>query len=249
MEVWMDIEGYEGYYQVSNMGKVKSLKRNVKHYIGGTKTINERLLKNTVVNGYHQVDLSKQGIRKRFLVHRLVANAFIENPKKKLQVNHIDGDKTNNNTSNLEWVTASENVTHGHLTGLHQAMSGSKNGHAKLSESQVLKIRHEYSQGETQKELAKKFKVSTWTIQGIVENRTWKNVKGSKREENFTKGKSNYKWVEKHRNKYRGRFTYNGERVDCGLHATAKEAHEAVLKTRAQYLAENRLDSQESNNE
>ena len=245
-EKWKDIEGYEGIYQVSNTGKVKSLKRSVKHYTGSTRTVNERLLKHTIVNGYCHVDLSKYGKRERFLVHRLVASAFLKNPNRKPQVNHIDGNKINNNVNNLEWSTANENVLHGYRTGLTKPMTGSKNGHSKLSELEVIEIRNMYSKGRTQKELAEKFKVSTWTIQGIVENRTWNNVKGNKREENFTTNKTNYKWVEKHRNKYRGRFTHKGKRIDCGLHKTAKEAHEEVLKRREQCFAEDRKDLEDN---
>lgn len=242
MEDWKNIKGYEGFYKVSSMGNIKSLKRKVKHPTGYTRTVNEKVLKPTIVNGYHHVDLSKYGKRERHLVHRLVASAFIENHNKKPQVNHIDGNKTNNNVNNLEWATASENVTHGYLTGLSKPMAGSKNGHSKLSESEVIEMRNWYSKGRTQKELAEKFEVSTWTVQGIVEGRTWNNVKGIKREENFTTNKVNYKWVEKHRNKYRGRFTHKGKKIDCGLHKTEKEAHEEVLKRREQHLTENRKD-------
>lgn len=103
MEVWKNIEGYEGLYQVSNMGRVKSLKQN-----------KERILKQAVTNdGYLRVGLYAGYKRKMFAVHRLVCQAFHENPDNKPEVNHIDEDKTNNNAVNLEWCTRKENVNHG----------------------------------------------------------------------------------------------------------------------------------------
>lgn len=104
-EVWLDIQDYEGFYQVSNLGRVKSLPRN-----GTTK--NERILKSNNVGGYYQVCLQKKGIKSYKKVHRLVAETFIENPLNKKEVNHIDGNKHNNNLINLEWCSTSENQLH-----------------------------------------------------------------------------------------------------------------------------------------
>lgn len=101
VEMWKDIVGYEGRYQVSNLGRVKSL-------IG-----NEKVLKPGTNNrGYLYVVLSKDSKTKNFLVHRLVALHFIPNPGKREFVNHIDGDKTNNVESYLEWNTFRENYNH-----------------------------------------------------------------------------------------------------------------------------------------
>lgn len=101
-EIWKDIDGYEGLYQVSNLGRVKSSKHDI-------------ILKTYSNRGYHQVQLSKNNIKSNKTIHRLVAQAFIPNPDNKPQVNHIDEDKTNNKVSNLEWVTAKENSNHGTL--------------------------------------------------------------------------------------------------------------------------------------
>ena len=107
IEEWRDIDGYDGLYKVSNLGNVYSLKTN-------------KVLKTPVgKRGYPNLNLLKDGKQKLFVVHRLVAKAFIPNPENKQQVNHIDGDKTNNRVDNLEWATSRENMLHARRTGLH----------------------------------------------------------------------------------------------------------------------------------
>ena len=121
-ECWKPIKDYEGIYEVSNYGRVKSLERVI--YNSGTKnglyTIHEKIIKqriNKKRHGYCELSLHKNGKEKRFKVHRLVAEAFIPNPNNLPEVNHIDGNKENNTLSNLEWVTSSENQKHRHLIG------------------------------------------------------------------------------------------------------------------------------------
>ena len=100
MEIWKDIPNYENLYQVSNQGNVKSV-------------CFSKMLKSSPNNcGYYKVELYKDKKPKVFYVHRLVAISFIPNPENKKQINHIDGNKANNNVSNLEWCTASENQIH-----------------------------------------------------------------------------------------------------------------------------------------
>ena len=109
-EIWKDIKGYEGLYQISNLGQVKSLARPINNF---NQCCNkDKLLKGGIKRGYRQVILLKDKKRKYASVHRLVAEAFLPNPDKKPQVNHIDGNKKNNRLDNLEWVTASENMKH-----------------------------------------------------------------------------------------------------------------------------------------
>ena len=113
MEIWKNIKGYEGLYQVSNMGRVKSLERKVRHWRGGERIQKERILKPVVTDGYLRVGLSVDGKLKMLRVHRLVCEAFHENPDNKPQVNHINEDKVDNRACNLEWCTCKQNVNHG----------------------------------------------------------------------------------------------------------------------------------------
>lgn len=109
-EIWKDVKGYEGYYQISNLGNVMSLKFNHADI--------RRLIKPFDNGGYNMVCFNLNGVSKKFLVHRLVAEAFIPNHENKPCVNHIDGNKRNNSVENLEWVTKSENTRHAIRIGL-----------------------------------------------------------------------------------------------------------------------------------
>lgn len=100
--MWKDIEGYEGYYQVSDEGQVRRIKKD------GT----YRMLKNKEGSKYYTVDLCKKGTRKGANVHRLVAETFLGKPEGRMEVNHKDGNKKNNRLENLEWVTPRQNFEH-----------------------------------------------------------------------------------------------------------------------------------------
>jgi hypothetical protein len=118
MEIWKDIKGYEGHYQVSNLGRVKSLDR-VIITKNGNRKINGRILKLQNSNGYRKVQFTHKG--RYFLVHRLVASTFIDNSYDLKQVNHKNLKRDDNRVDNLEWVSASENVLHGHYTRKYQS--------------------------------------------------------------------------------------------------------------------------------
>lgn len=109
MEIWRDIKGYDGLYQVSNEGRVKSVDRVIETSNG------KRLYKGRIItpyekkNGYYTVDLYNKGKKEKKFVHKLVGDTFIPNPHKYTVVDHIDGDKQNNNIENLRWCTQQQN--------------------------------------------------------------------------------------------------------------------------------------------
>lgn len=118
VELWQDISGYDGIYAISNFGRIKSVERLVSRRTSEM-IVRERIRKlNTGRNGYAVVSLYNNGIGKAYLVHRLVASAFIKNPENKREVNHIDCNKLNNFVDNLEWATPSENTKHAYDNGL-----------------------------------------------------------------------------------------------------------------------------------
>ena len=111
-EIWKDISGYEGLYQVSNLGRIKSLERDYIAANGSVRHIYEHYLKQAVTKkGYLRVTLLNNGQRCTKQVHRLVAEAFLENPENKPQVDHISGNKQLNIVSNLRWTTNKENCS------------------------------------------------------------------------------------------------------------------------------------------
>lgn len=111
-EIWKDIPNYEGLYQVSNFGRIKSL---IKWNISKKKFEKNQLIRKTRINfkGYETIKLSKNGFDKNFQIHRLVAQAFIPNPNNLPQINHKDENKLNNNVNNLEWCTNKYNSNYG----------------------------------------------------------------------------------------------------------------------------------------
>lgn len=115
-EIWKDIEGYEGLYQISNFGRVKSLSRlnHCGHKGSKPLRINEYIRKPQITpKGYLNIKLSKDGVSTSYQIHRLVGQAFIPNPNNLPQINHIDEVKTNNIVNNLEWCTNLQNARHG----------------------------------------------------------------------------------------------------------------------------------------
>ena len=113
-EIWKPVVGYEGFYEVSNIGKVRSLARIVECNDGRKRKLKTRTLRQSCApSGYYMVTLHKNGKQKSGLVHRLVCEAFIPKPLGKDEVNHKDENSKNNNATNLEWVTAKENNNYG----------------------------------------------------------------------------------------------------------------------------------------
>lgn len=170
-EIWKDIAGYEGVYQISNYGRVKSLPR--RHISTMTRIIKPSM----TLSGYLYVSLKNREKIKRFKIHRLVAQAFIPNSENKPTINHKDGNKFNNCVDNLEWQTQAENNQHAVDTGL--APIGVNRNTAKLTNEQVKYIRDNYKPFDSKfggRALARKFDVKFSTIQNVVQGKTFKNV-------------------------------------------------------------------------
>lgn len=118
-EEWRDVVGYEGLYQVSNLGRVKSLTKLVRYKGKKPRVYYEKIIKNyKTSSGYRFVFLYRDTKSAQIYVHRLVAKAFLQNLDNLCDINHIDGCKTNNSVDNLEWCTRSENIKHAYDKGL-----------------------------------------------------------------------------------------------------------------------------------
>lgn len=171
MEEWRNVIGYEGLYEVSNKGRVRSRQLWGRSGDSGGPT---RHLSPGNVRGYMQLNLAKDGVHKSALVHRLVAIAFVGlPPTPDHQVNHKDFDKSNNVPENLEWVTQTENNIYS--KDVIPRNRGERN-HSKLKEHEVMAIRELHALGATYGQLASHYKVSTQTIFSIVKRRKWKHV-------------------------------------------------------------------------
>jgi len=175
-ELWKPVRGYEGLYEVSNKGRVRSLSRfknnhSKKQYIG------ERILTNSpMTNGYLRVNLNKGGVPKHYFIHRLVAQHFLINPGNKRTINHRDGNPRNNDVSNLEWATDYENIHHAMDTGLMN-YKGEGNPMSKLTGKDVRRIKMGLKMGIKQRELATIFNISQSLISTIGSERRWKHIK------------------------------------------------------------------------
>lgn len=159
MEVFKQVKGYEGYYEVSNLGNVRSTSYK------GTKILKP------AGKRYLQVVFCVNQKKEHKSVHRLVAEAFIPNPDNLPQVNHKDGNTKNNNLSNLEWATQEENNLHAYNSNLLSRYEDRPA--AKLTKDKVLAIPHYIEEGATTDDLAKMFKVSRRCIDNIFEGKNW----------------------------------------------------------------------------
>jgi hypothetical protein len=174
IEDWADVKNYEGVYQVSSLGRVRSLDR-----IDATNG-NHRILKGRVLrpglngNKYLHVILYDRGSKKGIRVHKLVALAFIPNPMGFSEINHKDGIKTNNVVTNLEWCNRSYNMNHAVSMGLFGGGKGENHGMAKLSNSDVLFIRKNPDMPVI--DVALLFKITKTNVRNIKNNKTWKNI-------------------------------------------------------------------------
>jgi hypothetical protein len=187
-EIWKDVLDWEKHYKISNFGRVLSKRRKVstcdrngENYT--TRQVGGQLIKGAIdAAGYFRVDLrdTSEGRRKNTLVHRLVADAFVENIGNKPCVNHIDGIKTNNIFSNLEWCTHKENMKHAFKLGLATKFTGTEKGElcpsSKLLDCEVMEIKNRILKGESVLSISNDYPVSASAISEIKAGRSWAHI-------------------------------------------------------------------------
>ena len=176
----VDIKDFEGVYQVSNTGKVKSLERIVASRCGN-RTVKERILGINTKNDYVKVILSNKEKRRAASVHKLVAETFIPNIENKPMINHKNGIKHDNRVENLEWCTQSENVYHANRIGLSNHARGENVAFSKLEEEDVLLIIKLINRGCLEHKIADLFGIKQSAVNSIKLNKTWKHVDRNKK--------------------------------------------------------------------
>lgn len=178
-EKWKPIKGFEGYYEVSSLGRIRSKDRIVKtrhsQFMYKGRVLLARY--NEHAKGTY-VSLSVKSNIQRFFVHRLVAIAFIPNPENKPHVNHLDADRSNNKVSNLEWCTASENLKHCVKLGRHKCPRGEKHPRTKLTECSVNDIMRLIKLGLKNKDIASIYGIKASTVSAIKLGGQWNHVTG-----------------------------------------------------------------------
>lgn len=169
-EIWRSVKGNVDY-SVSSFGRIRSEKVYRSTYKGRI------LFCNPGISGYPVVKIYKEGKFKLRKVHQLVAESFLDTIPGLVQINHIDGNKSNNYVGNLEYVTASENIRHSFRLGLQNVPKGEKHSFSKLSKNQVIAIRKEYAKGAiSHTGLSIKYGVNRVTISDLLNKRTWCSV-------------------------------------------------------------------------
>lgn len=169
-EEWRDVSGFEGYYQASSLGRVRSVDRRVpdrNRFVVG------RVLKTWVANNYLNLGLNLNGIRKTQRVHVLVARTFLGDRPTGFDINHIDGNKLNNRADNLEYCSHSDNINHAVRIGLCDSWLGEKHPCAKLKNSDIPLIRE---RRDTCAAIAKDYGVSPQLIQDVRSRKLWTHI-------------------------------------------------------------------------
>lgn len=183
MEIWKPVVGiddgfYDGYYEVSNLGRFKMLPRLLRHS-KGLRVSKEKIVTGSNSHGYKIVSFKKEGFKKVISVHILVARAFVHNsnPEKFNMVNHLNSNRADNRVENLEWCDAKRNAQHAYQAGRHKITKGSERSTAILNEKKVLAIKLLYKTGEfAYWDLAELFGVGKTTIQNILNGTKWTHV-------------------------------------------------------------------------
>lgn len=194
-EEWRPVVGYEGYYEVSSLGRVRGVDRVTFSAGGYNYPIKSTILSGNIGSrGYEDVRLHKDGNRIGKLVHRLVAEAFHINPENKPYVNHKNGIKTDNRKDNLEWATPKENAQHAIDTGLTKVPKGESRGNAKLKNEDVVNICKLLDENMKQSEIASLYGVNPSVISSINAGNRWNyltNRKGNVELNTGNKGANN----------------------------------------------------------
>lgn len=176
LEVWLDIPDYEGFYQASSFGRIKSVDRMILCKDGKNKLIKGTILApSQTKHGYFALALCRNGVAQTHTVHKLVSRTFLGLRPSQMQVNHLDGDKLNNAVSNLEYCTPSENTRHAFETGLNLS-KGEANPSAKLKADDIKSITARASNGESLRSIASSYGVVVSSIWSIVNNKAWRHV-------------------------------------------------------------------------
>ena len=175
-ELWLPVVGFEGLYEVSNHGRVRSLHRIVKHRHGGERRWKGRMMALTIcrTTGYRQVGLNKDGERKTFTVHQLVAAAFFGPCPEGLYVRHGPAGPLDNSVENLSYGTRSEIEQDKKRDGTDRR--GERSHYCKLTDEKVLKIRELCSAGVAPKEIAAQFSIHPKYVSHIKLRRTWAHI-------------------------------------------------------------------------
>lgn len=176
-EEWRDIAGYEGKYQVSTLGQVRSLTRVVSHRNGSCPKYGRLLKQSPNTKGYLLVGPTVNRVQRTRPVHRLVAETFIPRPEGASEVNHKNGVKTDNRVENLEWVSADANMKHAVANGL-RALGGGAAHWAKLTEKDIPDIRRRIELGDSLASIGRLYGVDHSAIRAIKTGRSWRRCGG-----------------------------------------------------------------------
>lgn len=173
-EIWKPIVGWEGLYEASTHGRIRSLDRVVHHPLGPKRRKGALMKQSTTATGYRFLTIRKDGRGQTLFVHRLVLEAFVGPCPQGMECRHMDGNSSNNRLENLSWGTARENAadrdTHG------TTARGERHGQSKLTEGDIHRIRSALNEGQSMRSLAREFGVSLPAIRRIAHGKTWRQV-------------------------------------------------------------------------
>ena len=170
-EEWRPVVGFERLYDISSLGRIR------RSYDAPLSRATKpgRIFMGANNDGYKRATFHKDGKMYRKLVHRIVATAFLGGAPRQ-HVNHIDGNKSNNRLSNLEWNTPQQNILHAWRTGLCTSSKGEASGNSKLTDADILKIHGAIARGVAQRNIAAVFDVTEANISSIARGQTWKHL-------------------------------------------------------------------------